>query len=82
MHDHLWGITHAKQAIERHLRSQTWPEKCLVEIDGIIDFMNKGNSLDGELLKSHARELDFKRNQNLSTVAPEFAELIGYKVDE
>jgi MoaA/NifB/PqqE/SkfB family radical SAM enzyme len=74
--------TPAKQAIERHLRSQTWPEKCLPEIEGIIDFMNKGNSLDGELLKSHAKELDFKRNQNLSTVAPEFAELIGYNINE
>jgi hypothetical protein len=40
--------------------------------------MNKGNSLDGQLLKMHAKELDFKRNQNLSVVAPELAMLIDY----
>jgi hypothetical protein len=69
---------HAKVAIEKHLKSQTWPKKCLNEIDNIIDFMNKGNSLDGQLLKMHAKELDFKRNQNLSVVAPELAMLIDY----
>lgn len=68
----------AKQAIEQHLRSQEWPEKCRSEIEGIIDFMNKGNSLDGKLLKMHAKELDFKRNQSLSAVAPELAALINY----
>jgi organic radical activating enzyme len=69
---------HAKLAIEKHLKSQTWPKKCLNEIDNIIDFMNKGNSLDGQLLKMHAKDLDFKRNQNLSVVAPELAMLIDY----
>jgi MoaA/NifB/PqqE/SkfB family radical SAM enzyme len=70
--------TSAKQAIETHLRSLAWPERARPEIEGIIDFMNKGNSLDGELLKMHAKELDFKRNQNLSQVAPELAALINY----
>jgi hypothetical protein len=69
---------HAKLVIEQHLKSQTWPEKYLTEIDNIIDFMNKGNSLDGQLLKMHAKDLDFKRNQNLSVVAPELAMLIDY----
>ena len=72
----------AKQAIEQHLRSQTWPEKCRSEIDSIIDFMNKGTSLDGKLLKMHAKELDFKRKQSFSSVAPEMAALIDYDKDE
>ena len=74
--------TTAKEAIERHLRSQTWPNKCRSEIDSIIDFMNKGNSLDGKLLKMHAKELDFKRKQSFSVVAPEMAALIDYDKDE
>jgi len=74
--------TTAKEAIERHLRSQTWPDKCRSEIDGIIDFMNKGTSLDGKLLRMHAKDLDFRRKQSFSTVAPEMAALIDYDKDE
>jgi MoaA/NifB/PqqE/SkfB family radical SAM enzyme len=72
----------AKQAINDHLLSQTWPDKCVSEIHNIIDFMNKGNSLDGKLLKMHAKELDFKRKQSFSAVAPEMATLIDYDTDE
>jgi len=72
----------AKEAIERHLKSQTWPDKCRSEIDGIIDFMNKGTSLDGKLLRMHAKDLDFRRKQSFSTVAPEMAALINYNNDE
>lgn len=72
----------AKQSITQRLQQANIPEKFKTEIDRIIDFMNRGNSLDGKLLKRHAKELDFKRNQNLSIVAPEFAAVIDYDNDE
>ena len=41
--------------------------------------MNRGNSLnDAHLLKMNLRDLDFKRQQNLADVEPEFAQLIDY----
>jgi pyruvate-formate lyase-activating enzyme len=48
------------------------------EFDRIRDFMNRGASTDGFMLRMKVRDLDRKRHQNLATVAPEFAELIEY----
>jgi hypothetical protein len=40
--------------------------------------MNRGNSLDGFILRMKIADLDRKRNQNLSLVEPDFAKLIDY----
>lgn len=48
------------------------------EFARIADFMNRGASLDGELLRIKVADLDRKRDQDLRTVEPEFAKLINY----
>jgi len=69
----------AKTVIAEQLISAQVPEKIKAEFVRIVDFMNRGASLnDGHLLKMNIRDLDFKRQQNLATVQPEFAKLIGY----
>jgi hypothetical protein len=40
--------------------------------------MNRGASLDGNILRMRVADLDRKRNQDLSMVEPEFAKLINY----
>jgi hypothetical protein len=40
--------------------------------------MNRGVSLDGNILRMRIADLDRKRNQDLATVEPEFATLINY----
>jgi hypothetical protein len=55
------------------------PAQYRAEFDRIIDFMNTGASTDGFMLRMKIADLDRKRNQNLRTVEPEFAELIDYQ---
>ncbi len=40
--------------------------------------MNSGASTDGFMTRMKIADLDRKRNQDLATVAPEFAQLIEY----
>jgi hypothetical protein len=40
--------------------------------------MNNGVGLDGNILRMRIADLDRKRNQDLSTVEPEFAQVINY----
>jgi hypothetical protein len=54
------------------------PDKILKEFVSAAEFMNRGNSLDGQLLRMNLRDLDHKRQQNLADVEPEFAALIDY----
>lgn len=69
----------AKQAITNRLLTANIPEKFRDEFKRIAEFMNRGNSLnDGHLLKMNLRDLDYKRQQNLADVEPEFAQLIDY----
>ena len=68
----------AKAAITQHLQSADIPSQYREEFDRIIAFMNTGASTDGFMLRMKIADLDRKRNQNMSDVAPEFAELIGY----
>lgn len=67
-----------KAAIVTHLQQATIPNEFRKDIDGVIDFMQKGASTDGFMLKMKIQDLDRKRRQNLRTVAPELAELIDY----
>lgn len=68
----------AKQIAQERLEEAAIPIEYEWEFKRIIDFMNNGNSLDGQLLKMHAKELDFKRNQNLMNIMPELARAIDY----
>lgn len=68
----------AKHKIATHLECANIPEIYRGEIDRIIDFMQRGASTDGFMLRMKIQDLDRKRRQNLSRVAPELAEIIEY----
>jgi len=68
----------AKLAIAKQLTQAQVNERTRKEFNQIIDFMNAGTSLDGNILRMKVQDLDCKRNQNLAVVEPEFAELIEY----
>lgn len=72
----------AKLAITKHLKSATVPEFVHKEFSQIIDFMNNGASLDGNILRMRIADLDRKRSQNLINIEPEFARLINYQGPE
>lgn len=69
----------AKQAISAQLRSAQVDARTRQEFDNIVDFMCRGSSLDGSLLRMKIAELDRRRNQHLKNVQPELARLIGYE---
>jgi len=71
----------AKQAIAQHLDRAEVPDRVKQEFKNIIDFMMNGASLDGFILRMRIADLDRKRQQDLSAVEPEFAQLIGYTFD-
>ena len=68
----------AKIAVTERLMSARVPEKIQKEFQQIVAFMNNGASLDGKLLRIRLSDFDYKRNQNLAEVEPEFAQLIDY----
>ena len=68
----------AKTVITERLQIAQVSESNRQEFDQIIEFMNRGASLDGELLRIKIEDLDRKRSQNLCVVEPEFAQVINY----
>jgi MoaA/NifB/PqqE/SkfB family radical SAM enzyme len=70
----------AKQAIAEQLRSADVDATTQQEFDRIVDFMNRGVSLDGNILRMRVADLDRKRGQNLKDVEPELAQLIAYEL--
>ena len=68
----------AKRVITQRLQLAQVNNQDRQEFDRIIDFMMTAPSLDGNILRMKIADLDRKRNQNLATVEPEFAELINY----
>jgi len=54
------------------------PSQYRDEFVRIIDFMRNGASTDGFMTRMKIADLDRKRNQDLRTVAAEFAQLIAY----
>lgn len=68
----------AKKAIAQQLSNSKVSDQNRKEFDNIIDFMNRGVSLDGNILRMKIADLDRKRQQTISTIQPEFAELINY----
>jgi hypothetical protein len=69
----------AKQAIATKLQSAQVDARTQQEFAQIIDFMNRGVSLDGNILRMRIADLDHKRNQKLTQVEPELAALIDYE---
>ena len=68
----------AKTEITRYLETADVPAQYQAEFGRIVDFMNRGTSTDGNMLRTQIQDLDRKRNQDLAQVAPEFANLINY----
>ena len=68
----------AKVAIATKLQHSEVDDRTRRDFTQIIDFMNCGVSLDGNILRMKIADLDRKRNQDLSLVEPEFAKLINY----
>jgi MoaA/NifB/PqqE/SkfB family radical SAM enzyme len=68
----------AKAGITAHLESAQFPERFRGEINNIIEFMNRGASTDGNIMRMRIRDLDRRRSQDLAQVEPEFAALINY----
>jgi MoaA/NifB/PqqE/SkfB family radical SAM enzyme len=71
-----------KQAVTQQLESADIPSQYRFEIDRVIEFMNRGASTDGNMLHIKIRDLDRKRQQNMRTVAPEFAALLDYDYND
>jgi MoaA/NifB/PqqE/SkfB family radical SAM enzyme len=68
----------AKTEIILHLENAAVPAQWREEFDRICDFMRRGASTDGFMLRMKVRDLDRKRGQNLAAVEPEFSALIDY----
>jgi MoaA/NifB/PqqE/SkfB family radical SAM enzyme len=68
----------AKHAIAERLLTAQVPMRIKEEFARVVDFMNRGVSLDGEQLRREVGNLDRRRDQDLRTVQPEFANLIDY----
>ena len=69
----------AKKAIADKLSIANVSDQHKKEFVNIMDFMNNGQCLDGKELRQKIAEVDRRRDQDLSTVEPEFAELIDYE---
>ena len=68
----------AKQELASYLSMCNTPEVYQLDFERIINFMNNGESMDGEETRSQIQQLDHRRNQNLTNLAPELAEILGY----
>ncbi len=68
----------AKQKIVERLNSRVFSVRHRGEIDKIIQFMTNRTGNDGQALRQKIQQIDRRREQDLSTIEPEFAELIGY----
>jgi pyruvate-formate lyase-activating enzyme len=70
----------AKQSLTAYLDNCSPPDKFREEFARIRDFMNRGASTDGFMLRMKIADLDRKRNQDFAQVCPEMAEIIEYKL--
>jgi hypothetical protein len=68
----------AKQIICDRLLNAQVTDLIKKEFVNIVEFINNGVSLDGNILRMRMADLDRKRNQNLWDVESEFAKLIEY----
>jgi pyruvate-formate lyase-activating enzyme len=68
----------AKEKISNKYSSITVSKSNRREIDNILDFMMKGQSLDGVELLHHISQLDRRRKQDLRKDHSDLAEILGY----
>ena len=68
----------AKEQIADYLTNCDIPEQFRAEFSRIIDFMNNGESSDGEETRQQIQKLDHRRQQDLKTVAVELAQILNY----
>jgi len=69
----------AKKSITAYLDNCRPPERFQEEFARIRDFMNRGASNDGFMLRMKIADLDRKRDQNFADVCPEMAAIINYE---
>jgi hypothetical protein len=72
----------AKQQIVTELVASAPDQNTQLEFDRIIEFMNNGVSLDGELMRLKIRDLDNKRDQNLRHHHSKLADILQYHRNE
>jgi MoaA/NifB/PqqE/SkfB family radical SAM enzyme len=68
----------AKEHITDYLNTCNTPEQFQEEFGRIIDFMNRGESSDGEETRQQIQKLDRRRQQDLKNVALELAQILNY----
>jgi hypothetical protein len=68
----------AKDTIAQRLQAAQVSDRNRLEFNHIIEFMHRGVSLDGRVLRMKVEDLDWKRKQDLRNDHPELAEAIGY----
>ena len=68
-----------KNVITDRLLNADVLENVSAEFKLIVEFMNKGASTDGAIMRMRIADLDRKRSQHLSIVETEFAKLIDYE---
>jgi hypothetical protein len=67
-----------KKEIASHLGMCDIPMVYRPDFERIINFMNNGESMDGEETRSQIRLLDQRRNQDLSRDHSELAHILNY----
>jgi MoaA/NifB/PqqE/SkfB family radical SAM enzyme len=68
----------AKQVAIKNLRSADVTEYHRKEFNNIIDFIEAGVSLDGQILRMKIKDVDQRRKQDLRDYHPELAQAIEY----
>jgi len=68
----------AKIMAKQRLRDAKISPAHRKEFDRVIEFIDRGASLDGKILCMKVEDLDWRRKQNLCDIEPELAQAIGY----
>ena len=68
----------SKEQIADYLSNCNAPEQFQEDFRRIIDFMNRGESSDGEETRQQIRKLDQRRQQDLKKIAPDLARILEY----
>ena len=68
----------AKEIAKQRLRDAAVSDRHRAEFDRMIEFIDRGASMDGQILRMKIEDLDFKRKQNLRDFLPELANAIDY----
>ena len=69
----------AKEIVARVLKQAAFSVNHRIEIDRVLEFMWQGQQDLGHELRASITQVDLRRNQNIASVAPEFAQAIGYE---